>query len=284
LLVLRREHLVHEGVIPADAWTYFAEAVQSTGDTRQGTAALLQRVIRYEVFSEIDLSGLLHYMVTFNTGQRRMSLAVQLEIMRQPLIEALETQAQIPVWHALQKLPSLPRPQDQFDAKDLVLAAEAFLTHNAHVSAAEETERFLDKDHRYLEDIGEIQDVVTVLQYLATQMQPRLLQVYAMDPTRRFLLSSGGTFLVSLAAACGYVRWRNNMKMLEGALDKLLVLLHRPVEDPLNLDAYQRTLTRITSARGKNIRRLVNDTFLRFFSGVTSELEWEDTAGQILGE
>ena len=47
--------------------------------------------------------------------------------------------------------------------------------------------------------------------------------------------------MVSLAAACGYIRWRNNMKMLEGALDKLLVLLHRPVEDPLNLDAYQPT-------------------------------------------
>jgi hypothetical protein len=284
LLVLRREHLVQEGVIPADAWTYFAESVQSTGEPQQGTAALLQRVIRYEVFSEIDLGGLLHYMVTFNTGQRRMNLAVQLEIMRQPLIEELEKQAQIPVWHEMYKLPSQPRPKDQFDAKDLVLAAEAFLTHNDQVSAAEEAERFLDEEHRYLEDIGEIQDVVTVLKYLATQMQPRLLQVYAEDPTRRFLLSSGGTFLVSLAAACGYVRWRNNMKMLEGALDKLLVLLHRPVEDPLNLDAYQRTVTRITSARGKNIRRLVNDTFLRFFSGVTSELEWEDTAGQILGE
>src|SRR5207249_11878113 len=143
LLVPRHELRVHEGVIPVDAWTYFAESVQSTGEPRQGTEALLQRVIRYEVFSEIDLSGLLHYMVTFNTGQRRMSLAVQLEIMRQPLIEELEKQAQIPVWHEMFKLPSQPRPKDQFDAKDLVLAAEAFLTHNAHVSAAEETERFL---------------------------------------------------------------------------------------------------------------------------------------------
>ena len=58
LLVLRREHLVYEGVIPADAWTYFAESVQSTGDARQDTAALLQRVIRYEVFSDIwKISG-----------------------------------------------------------------------------------------------------------------------------------------------------------------------------------------------------------------------------------
>ena len=63
-------------------------------------------------FPTIDLSGLLHYMVTFNTGQRRMSLAVQLEIMRQPLIEALEKQAQIPVWHAMYTLPNLPRPKD----------------------------------------------------------------------------------------------------------------------------------------------------------------------------
>ena len=51
----------------------------------------------------------------------------------------------------------------------------------------------------------------------------------------------------------------------------------------LNLDAYQRTVTRITSARGRHIRRLVNDTFLRFFSGATLELEWENTAAQILG-
>ena len=57
------------------------------------------------------------------------------------------------------------------------------------------------------------------------------------------------------------------MKMLEGALDKLLVLLHRPVEDPLNLDAYQRTVTRITFARGKNIWRLVYDTFCGSLAG-----------------
>ena len=40
---------------------------------------------------------LLHYMVTFNTGQRRMSLPVQLEIMQRPLIQELEQRAKIPV-------------------------------------------------------------------------------------------------------------------------------------------------------------------------------------------
>src|SRR5437867_12251629 len=78
LLVLRREHLVQEGVIPVDAWTYIAESVQSIGDARQGTEALLQSATRYEVFRAIDLSGLLHYMVTDTTAQRRMSLGVHL--------------------------------------------------------------------------------------------------------------------------------------------------------------------------------------------------------------
>jgi hypothetical protein len=47
------------------------------------------------------------------------------------------------------------------------------------------------------------------------------MKVYADDPNRRFIRSAGGTFLLRLAAVCGYVRNRNNMKMLDGALDKL---------------------------------------------------------------
>jgi hypothetical protein len=31
------------------------------------------------------------------------------------------------------------------------------------------------------------------------------------------------------------------------------------------------------SSRGKAIRRLVYDTFRRFFNGTTSRLEWQDT-------
>ena len=53
--------------------------------------------MRYQVFYNIDLAGLLHYMVTFNTGQRRMSLAVQIEIMQAPLIDSLEDQAHVGV-------------------------------------------------------------------------------------------------------------------------------------------------------------------------------------------
>ena len=71
------------------------------------------------------------------------------------------------------------------------------------------------------------------------------------------------------------------MTSLEGALQRLMKELDKPDEDPLNLDEYQRTLNNIKTSRGKAIRRLVYDTFLRFFNGTTPELDWADAARQI---
>jgi hypothetical protein len=283
LLVWRRDQLIRDGALPADAWEYFGETVLATGESRHATEHLLKRTIRYEIFYEIDLGGLLHYMVTFNTGQRRMSLPVQLEIMQRPLIQELEQRAKIPVWHEIQKLPGMQRPKDKFAASDLVLATQAFITNNAQLTASTEAERFLNEDQAYLDNVGDINDVVHTLQRIATEIHPLIERIYANDPTRRFLLSGGGTFLQSLLAASGYMRNRNNMKMLDGALDKLKKLLEMPVDDPLNLDDYSRALSSITTSRGKSIRRLIYDTFLRFFGGATTKLEWLDTAAQITG-
>lgn len=58
--------------------------------------------------------------------------------------------------------------------------------------------------------------------------------------------------------------------------------LNKQEEDPLNLEEYQQTITNhIKTSRGKTIRRLVYDTFLRFFNGTTSTLDWADAARQI---
>ncbi|WP_291988231.1 hypothetical protein [Luteitalea sp.] len=283
LLVWRREALVRDGIIPKDAWEYFREQVEALGDAKTATAALLERTVRYEIFYRIGLDGLLHYMVTFNTGQRRMSLPMQLEIMQKPLIDELEQKARIKVWHERNKLPGMARPKDQFAAMELVLATKAFITNNAQVAASEEAETFLE-DPAFLENVGDISDVVDTLTRVTTEIHPLIMQLYADDPSRRFILSGGGTFFISFMAACGYTRNRGNQKMLDGALDKLVAKLKKPAsDDPLNLEEYQAALASITSSRGKSIRRLVYDTFLRFFNGVTSELEWRDTASQITG-
>jgi hypothetical protein len=282
LLVWRRDALVRDGIIPKEAWEYFREQVEALGDSKTATAALLERTVRYEIFYRIGLDGLLHYMVTFNTGQRRMSLPMQLEIMQKPLIDELEQKAHIKVWHERNKLPGMARPKEQFAAMELVLATKAFITNNAQVAASEEAETFLE-DPAFLENVGDIGDVVDTLTRVTTEIHPLIMRIYADDPSRRFILSGGGTFFISFMAACGYTRNRNNQKMLDGALDKLVAKLKKPSDDPLNLEEYQAALASITSSRGKAIRRLVYDTFLRFFNGVTSGLEWRDTASQITG-
>ena len=103
--------------------------------------------------------------------------------------------------------------------------------------------------------------MVKTLKTLAAEIHPKVMEVYADDINRRYILSGGGIFLVGLSAACGFVRNKNNMKMLDGALDKLKVLLGKANDDPLNLGQYHDALTKITSNRGKTIRRLVMTHF-----------------------
>ena len=282
LLVWRREHLVQEGCIPQEAWEFFADSVHRGGEPHSATEALLRRTIRFEIYYGITIAGLLHYMVTFNTSQRRMSLRVQLEIMKKPLIEHLKRE-QIPIWEDLGRMPGEQKPKQRFSASDLVLATQAFITNNAHVTAGFESERFLDESQPYLDNLGDISDVTTALRRITAEVHPKVMEVYADDPDRRYLLSCGATFLVGFIAACGYIRNRGNMMLLNGALDKLIKQLDAPSEDPWNLDSLENALLLISNSRGKAARRLIDDTFRRFFLGVTTELEWLDTARQLTG-
>ncbi len=282
LLVWRREQLVQEGIVPEDGWNFVAESVKKLGDPKSATEALLARVIRYEIFYGIGLAGLLHYMVTFNSSQRRMSLRVQLEIMKRPLIEHLKCEG-IPIWEDLGRMPGEQRPKDKFLASDIVLATQAFITHNAHVTTAVETERFLDENQPYLDNIGDISDIVKTLKRISNEVHPRLAEAYEARATQRCLMMTGDPFLFGFVAACGYVRNRGGMDILDKALDRLVGEFKRRGEDPLDIESYERALELIAASRGKDARRLVDDTVRRYFLGVTMELDWLDTASQITG-
>ncbi len=282
LLVWRRERLVQDGLIPEEAWNFFAPSVNRLGDPDPATENLLQRVIRYEIFYAISLAGLLHYMVTFNSSQRRMSLRVQLEIMKKPLIEHLKSEG-IPIWEDLGKMPGEQRPKDKFPASDIVLATQAFITHNAQVTKAVETERFLDENQPYLDNIGDITDIMRILKRISGEVHAKIAQTYEANLNLSCLMTSGDPFLLGFVAACGYVRNRGNMEILDKALDRLLGEFERAKTDPLRFEDYQRALELIDASRGKNARRLVDDTFRRFFLGVTTDLDWLDTASQMTG-
>ena len=72
-----------------------------------------------------------------------------------------------------------------------------------------------------------------------------------------------------------------SMTALRGSFEKLDRVLGSGNDDPLNLESYQRVLLNIKSSRGKAMRRLVYDTFLRFFNGTTMDLDWADAARQM---
>jgi hypothetical protein len=282
LLVWRREQLVQDALIPEEAWHFFAPSIKRLGEPQAATENLLQRVIRYEIFYLISLAGLLHYMVTFNSSQRRMSLRVQLEIMKKPLIEHLKMEG-IPIWEDIGRIPGERRPPDKFLASDIVLGTQAFITHNAHVTTALETERFLDENQPYLDNIGDISDIMRTLKRISGEIHSKITETYQSTPNHRFLMMDGDPFLVGFLAACGYIRNRGNMEILEKALDKLLGEFDRSTTDPLHIEAYYEALAMLNKSRGKDARRLVDDTFRRFFLGVTTELDWLDTASQING-
>lgn len=282
LLVWQREELVKSGHIPPAAWDFFAEAMNAHRNPRFATEDLLKRPVRFEIFYGINVAGLLHYMVTFNSGQRRMNLRMQLEIMKRPLIEHLKREG-IPIWEDMGKMPGEQKPKNRFSASDLVLATQAFITNNAHVTTSFEAERFLDENQPYLDKIGDISDVMETLKRITTEVHPKLMHAYNSDSRKSNVISDGDPFLLGFIAACGYVRNRGNMAILNSALDKLLEQLSEPRQDPVNLESYQQALSEISHTRGKAVRRLVDDTFRRFFLGVTTELEWLDTARQITG-
>ena len=282
LLVWRREQLVQEGLIPEEAWNFFADSVKKVGEPRGATENLLQRIIRFEIFYAISLAGLLHYMVTFNSSQRRMSLRVQLEIMKKPLIEHLKCEG-IPIWEDIGRMPGERRPKDKFLASDIVLATQAFITHNAHVTTAFETGRFLDENQPYLDNIGDISDIVRTLKRISAEVHAKIAEVYQSDSTQQYLLTNGDPFLLGFVAACGYVRNRGSMDILDKALDKLLGEFESNCDDPLRLEAFKKALATVNASRGRDARRLVDDTFRRFFLGVTTELDWLDTASQMTG-
>jgi hypothetical protein len=202
--------------------------------------------------------------------------------MQRPLIDELALSANIPIWHETKNVPGKSKPKEQFSASDLIISARAFITANPQVKKQDQTEELLEADEGYLEldstfDVGDINDVVQTLKRITTDVHKCIMVAYADNPIHKYILSNGGMFLLSFAAACGKLRTDANMGLLDAALLRLDKLIENGGDDPLNLDEYQHTLAGIKSSRGKAIRRLVYDTFRRFFNGTTSRLEWADT-------
>ena len=132
----------------------------------------------------------------------------------------------------------------------------------------------MERDEGYTDiqtsfDVGDINDVVATLKKIAVDIHQKIMERYADNPTHKYILSSGGIFLVSFAATCGKVRNTLNMTSLDGALQRLMKELNKPDDDPLKLEEYQKTVDNIkppgarASGDWSTTRPFVSSTALR---------------------
>jgi hypothetical protein len=190
--------------------------------------------------------------------------------------------ARMTVFDDLKRLPGMTKPKDQFAATDLLLAIQAYVTADPQVSADDEAERLLESDDfTTAVDIGDVDELFDVLLRISLDIHQQIVTVYHADPSRAYILSHSKIFLIGVCAACGHVRKNRTVKELHKALDSLVAMLKRPVEDPLNLGGYADASEAITSSRGKTMRNMVFMTFKQFFYGSTPELDWEDSLGML---
>jgi hypothetical protein len=277
LLVLEGEQSVREGWAPESAWRYLEQHVKEIGQGREAVSRLLERPIRVEVYYKLELGHLLQYLVTYNTGQRRMDLATQLEIMREPLIRKLAKDTGLEIYQTIQEEDS--KPVDQFAAADVLVATQAFLLQDPQVTDADEAERILSEDKSFLE-VANVDDLNEVMAFLMCDLHKLMTAAYDPDRTKQhYLTGKKSSFFFGLAAACGVVRAdkEQGMEKLREGFDRLKRLF-QTTEDPMNLEEYQNVVGRIASSRGKNNRNLVMHKFLTFFNGSTTRLNWTLTA------
>jgi hypothetical protein len=162
----------------------------------------------------------------------------------------------------------------------VLVATQAFLLEDPPITDAEEAERILSEDQSFLE-VDNIDDLNEVMVFLMQDLHNLMMKAYDPDSTKQhYLTSKKSSFLFGLAAACGVIRGDKE----EGGMEKLkdgfnrLKRLFQTSEDPLSLDEYQAVVGRISGSRGKNTRNLVMHSFLAFFNGVTTRLNWMLTA------
>src|SRR4029077_14021589 len=100
---------------------------------------LLQRKQQMEVFYEIDLAGVLHFMLLLNSAQRQMNAKIQLELMNIPLIKLLENEG-IKLAKEQEKAADNKLEKAMFKGSNLIVAVQGYMQQNPQVMTRGEKE------------------------------------------------------------------------------------------------------------------------------------------------
>lgn len=261
------DELVEMGCIDEDNWkeNFREHALACNIDS------LLMREQQMEVFYEIDLPGVLHFMLLLNSAQRQMNAKIQLELMNIPLIKMLEDEG-IQLAKEQEKATDNRMEKSMFKGSNLIVAVQGFMQKNPQVMTSEEKESFLSEESEFLAPAENMTEVIEVLKIVTGPLQKAVLE--KLDST---VLSEGEVFTTALMAAAG--------KYADGTnFDQLLVALKRLVgdvesgKDVLALDTYWEVYGGIKSGKGRKIRSIICTAFQEYFRGDCKKLQWEQTA------
>lgn len=230
---------------------------------------LLRRQQQLEVFYNIDLKGVLHFMLLLNAAQRQMNAKIQLELMNIPLIKLLEQQG-IQLVKEQEKAADYRLGKANFKGSNLIVAVQGYMQKNPQVMTTGEKESFLSEEREYLGPVEDMGDVIQVLQLVTGPLHKAIQE--RLDST---ILSEGEVFTTALMAAAGKFADMTSFDQLIPALNRLISDIESG-KDPLALDTYWRVYGGIKSGKGRKIRSIICTAFLQYFQGTCKCLEWEE--------
>jgi hypothetical protein len=267
LMAALRDELVEMGCIDEKTWNGTFREHAEACDVNE----LLRRQQQMEVFYEIDLPGVLHFMLLLNGAQRQMSAKIQLELMNAPLIQLLQKEG-IRLEKEQEKAADHKLDRASFKGSNLIVAVQGYMQRNPQVMTSEEKESFLIDEREYLGPVEGMEDVIEVLKVVTGPLHNAVLN--RLEST---ILSEGEVFSTALMAAAGKYTEMTSFDQLRAALKRLVSDVENG-KDPLALETYWRVYSGLKSGKGRKIRSIICAAFLEYFRGNSRELEWEENA------
>lgn len=267
LMVALGDELVDMGCIDENIWNEIFRDHAKACDINE----LLQRQQQMEVFYNIDLKGVLHFMLLLNAAQRQMNAKIQLELMNIPLIKLLEAQG-IQLAKEQDKAADHKLVKANFKGSNLIVGVQGYMQKNPQVITTGETEAFLSDEAEYLAPVEDMDEVIQVLQIVTGPLHNAIL-----DRLESTVLSEGEVFTTALMAAAGKYAEMTSFDQLIPALKRLVTDIEIG-KDPLALDTYWKVYGGIKSGKGRKIRSIICTAFLEYFRGNCRQLEWEENA------
>lgn len=267
LMVALGDDLVEMGCIDEDNWNETFRDHAAKCDIHE----LLNRQQQMEVFYQIDLPGVLHFMLLLNGAQRQMNAKIQLELMNIPLIRMLQDEG-IQLAKEQEKAADHRLEKAMFKGSNLIVAVQGYMQKNPQVMTSDEKESFLSDEGEYLAPVEDMEEVIDVLKIVTGPLQAAVLE--QLEST---ILSEGEVFTTALMAAAGKYVEMTSFEQLNAALKRLVTEIENG-KDTLDLETYWDVYGGIKSGKGRKIRSIICAAFLEFFRGNCKVLEWEENA------